>query len=128
MGKRLTTNEETQLLRDTIRQAHEATQAPRAAIKEANALSPALVEKFNDLHKREMHQLSNHINAESNRAAAELNIAVEAARQEVIPQLMLADLVLDPDAGVVRVLFNGGRFDDQQPVPYPNHQPPGDTQ
>lgn len=122
MGKRLTASEETRLLQDTIRLAHEATQALNDAIRQANALTPALVQEFEETHHRELAQLSNHMTAEGNRAAADLNASVDAARAEILRQLTAAELILDKDHDVVRLLFNRGRFDDQVPMPFPNHE------
>lgn len=117
MGRKPELTEEEKRLKDLIRQAHEATQALWDAISVASKLTPALVAEFEAHHRREMQQLSDHLNAEHNRLAADMNAAVREARVEIIRQLGIAELVLDADNNQARLLFNGGRFDDQVPPP-----------
>lgn len=125
MGKRLTASEETQLLRDTIREAHEATQELRAVIREAGLLAPRLVADFEAVHHREVAQLSNHFQDEINHQSAELNASVQHARHEILTQLTTAEMILDRANGTVRLLFGGGKFDDQVPLPHPQHNQTG---
>jgi len=120
MGKRLTASEETALLLDTIRQAHEATQALWDAVKAARMLQPDLIEKFQAIAENEIRQLSNHLQNCSNKAAAELNASVTVARQEIINQLAVAELVLDKQDNTARLLFNAGTFATDTPLPYPH--------
>lgn len=123
MGKRLTASEETALLQDTVRAAHEATQGLRAAIREANQLAPTLVSEFERIHAREVEQLSNHFTSESNRHAAALNADVHRAKEMIFNQIMSGELVLDPDTGVITLRLGTARFDQDVPPPYPNREP-----
>lgn len=122
MGRKPELTTEERLLKDLIRLAHEAAQELRAVIREAQSLAPALTAEFEAHHQREMALLSNHMTAEGNRAAADLNAAVGAARDEVLRQLTTAEMIIDKEANTVRLLFNSGRFHDQVPPPFPNHQ------
>lgn len=117
MGHRLTPAEEAQVLRDLIREAHEAMQGLNQAIKEARALQPSLIAQFEQTHQREMQLLQNHMTAEQNHASADLNQAVSTARDEICRQLTMQEMILDHSGGVVKVLFSGRRFDDQVTPP-----------
>lgn len=117
MGRKPDLTEEEQRLKDLIREAHEAAQHLWDAISVASKLTPTLVAEFEAHHKREMQQLSDHLNAEANRIAADMNAAVAEARLEIIRQLGIAELVLDANNNKATLLFNGGRFDDQVPPP-----------
>lgn len=121
MGHRLTASEETQLLRDTIREAHEAAQQLLGAIREARQLAPSLVEQFEELHHRELAQLSNHMTEEGNRAAAALNESVRVARDEIVRQLTVAEFRYDAASGYVRLGFSDGKFDDHVQPPFPEY-------
>lgn len=123
MGHRLSASEETELLRATVREAHAALSALRTEIRAAERIAPSLVQEFEKLHQREMEQLSNHMTAEGNRAAADLNTRVNEARDWILYQLTAQDLVLDPENRTVRLGFRAGRFDDQVPPPYPHRKP-----
>src|SRR6267154_1317935 len=102
MGRKLTPDEEHQALKAIIREGHEVIQALHAAIREARVLEPGLVARFEELHLREMQQLSDHMNAEHNRISAELNTAVGEARQEILHQLTPVELDLDKDGRTAR--------------------------
>lgn len=117
MGRKLTASEETRLLQDTIRQGHELLAGLRTALREAGQLAPDLVDAFERHHQREMQQLSDHLNREGNRMAAELNASVHTARQEIIRQLAFAELIIDPKSDTVKIKFSADRFDDQVPPP-----------
>lgn len=117
MGHKLTADGEAKLLRDLIREAHEATQALNQAIRQARQLAPGLVAEFEQLHRTEMQLLQNHLTAEQNRASADLNQAVEDARDQICEQLTAQEMILDHRAGVMRVIFTGKRFDDQVTPP-----------
>jgi len=123
VGHRLTTAEETRLLRDTVREAHETLKDLRAAIREARTLTTEMVSEFERIHAREIEQLSNHMAAESNRHAAQLNVEVARAKDMIFKQIMAGELIIDPLAGAVRLRFGDWKFDDQQPPPYPNTPP-----
>ena len=119
MGRQPTPSEEVQQLRQATREAHEAAQELRAAIREARALEPGLIAQFEAIHQREVQQLSNHFNEESNRHAAQLNADIERAKDMIMNDIMSGELVLSADKREVRLKLGAYRFDDQQPPPYP---------
>ena len=123
MGHRPTASEEVQQLRQATREAHEAAQELRAAIREARALEPGLIAQFEAIHQREVRQLSNHFNEESNRHAAALNAEVEHAKDMIMNDIMSGELVLSADKREVRLKLGNRRFDDRQPPPYPQVTP-----
>lgn len=127
MGHKPTPAEEIELLRETIRDAHAAIKDLRAEIRRADRLAPQLVEAFEQLHEREIEQLSNHMTAEANRQSALLNESVSQARQWILQQLTAQELVLDPANGVVLLNFPNRPLDDDVPLPYPQHQTKEDT-
>ena len=122
MGKRLTASEETALLQATVREAHEATQALRAAIKDVKELGVTLVGDFERIHATEIKQLSNFFTEESNRASADLNTAIEQARKMITDQIMAGKAVFDADRREVVISFGAGAFDSAVPLPFPNEQ------
>ena len=122
MGRKVDLTPEEQRLKDLVREAHEAAQHLWDAISVASKLAPTLVAEFEATHHREMAQLSNHMTSEGNRAATDLNAAVEVARGMILSQLAAQELVLDPATNTIRLQFNDLRFDDQVPPPFPNHQ------
>lgn len=128
MGKRLTASEETALLQETIRAAHEATQGLREAIREAKELGTQLVRDFEHIHATEIKQLSNFFTEESNRHAADLNTAVERARGMINDKIMTGAAVFDPHTMTVAITWGGGKFADDQPPPYPDVAQKEDTQ
>ena len=123
MGHRLTASEEVQLLRQATREAHEAAQELRGVIREARALEPGLVAQFEAVHQREIQQLSNYFTEESNQQSANLNAAVEQARETITNQLMTGEATIDRHSGMITIRFGPGKFDDQVPPPYPHATP-----
>jgi len=119
MGKTLTPEQEAEQLRAIIREAHEVLGDLRRTIKEASTLVTRMISGFEQLHAREMAQLSNHLQAEANRAAAQLEEEVQTAQQYILKRLTAADLTLDLHEGVAVLHFPAGMFDDQIPAPYP---------
>ena len=119
MGRKLSASEETELLRQVTREAHEATQALRAAIRDARALAPQLVSEFEAVHTREIQQLSNYFTEESNRCSADLNAHVERAREMINDQIMAGKAVFDRNTSTVTISWGPGAFDAQVPIPYP---------
>lgn len=128
MGRKPTPSEEVQQLRQATREAHEATQALNAALKEAGLLAPRLVADFEATHRREISQLSNFFTEESNRAAADLNAAVEQARTMIANEIMAGEAVFDRDTMTVSIKWGGMAFDSQVPLPFPNEQTWKDSQ
>lgn len=122
MGKRLTASEETALLQATVREAHEATQALRVAIKDAKELGLMLVSEFERIHATEIKQLSNFFTKESNRVSADLNTRIEQARKMITDQIMAGKAVFDADRREVVISFGPYAFDSAVPPPYPNEQ------
>lgn len=119
MGKPLSASEETRLLKDTIREAHEATQALWTAISVASKLTPDLVGQFEAAHTREVHLLSNYFQSEMNRQAAELNAAIEQAKEIIKNQIMAGEAIFDRHTSTVTIKFGAGVFDAAIPMPYP---------
>lgn len=117
MGRKLTTSEETRLLQDIIRQAHEATKALNAAIKQANALHPTLTAQLEAHVNQEMKSLSDHVKTEQAKAVRYLNESVTYARDQITRQMIASELQLDLDAGVARLIFPHPLFDDQVSTP-----------
>jgi hypothetical protein len=121
MGKRLSASEETALLADTIRAAHEKTQELNAAIRDAKTLAHTLVADFERIHRTEIEQLSNHLTSEANRNCAQLNREVETATQIILNHLVTLKPRIDADNGVIYLETDSLLFNDQQPLPYPQH-------
>lgn len=121
MGRTLTPAEETELLRDTIRAAHETIKDLRKAIREAALLSDHLIARFETTANNQIRQLANWIQAEMNRHAASLNTDVAGARQEIVNQLAATYLEYDQDTGRIKLLFPAGAFDENVPLPHPDH-------
>ena len=126
MGHHPSASEEVQQLRQATREAHEAMQDLLAAIREARALAPSLVDEFQRIHTGEIRQLSNYFTSESNRQAASLNADIRHAREMIFNQIMAGELVLDPVRNVVFLRLGDVAFDDHQPVPYPTIPPKED--
>lgn len=123
MGHKLTASEETALLQRVTREAHEATRAARQATREARQLADQLVSDFEAIHAREIQQLSNYFTEESNRHAASLNADVERARAMIFEEIMAGTLVLNPLTGELSLRWGDVRFDERQPLPYPQTPP-----
>lgn len=119
MGHRLTASEEVQQLRQATREAHEAAQELKAAIREAKALESGLIAQFEAIHRREIELLSNHFTEESNRHAAALNADIKRAKDMIMNDIMSGELVLSADKREVRLKLGNYRFDEHQPIPYP---------
>lgn len=119
MGHRPSANDEVQLLRQATREAHEAAQQLKDVIREAKLLAVTLVEQFEEIHHREIRQLSNYFTEESNRHAASLNRDVERARDMIFQEIMSGELVLDRSSMTARIRFGGTAFADHEPPPFP---------
>lgn len=122
MPRTLTTEQEIQLLKDTIRQGHELLQALNDAIKQARKLQPDLVDRFEQTHHQEIAQLSNLFTTESNRLSADLNRQVNEAREMIMNYLMSGEARFDRTTETVTIKWSAARFDDQVPLPYPKEQ------
>lgn len=122
MPRKYPLTEEEQRLKNLIRQAHEAVQALNAAVREASKLEPKLVSEFQQIHHREIKQLSNYLVDEGNRQSAILNAEVERARREIHDQIMSGAAVFDRETETVTITWGPGKFDSNMPLPYP-HEP-----
>lgn len=120
MGRKPVLTDEEQRLRQATREAHEAAQELRAAIREARSLEPLVVSHFEEVHRREIEQLSNYFTEESNRHAASLNADVERAREMINEQIMSGKAVFDRHTGTVTISWGPGAFDANAPLPYPH--------
>lgn len=118
MGRKLTASEETRLLQDTVRAAHEALAALNAAIKQANQLQPTLVAEFEQRHQQETRQLTRFLQAEMNRHAAALNTDVDRARKQIVTALAASQLEYNEQDGTISLLFPNVRFNDNVPLPH----------
>jgi hypothetical protein len=127
MGRKPVLTDEEQRLRQATREAHEAAQELRAAIKEARSLEPLVVAHFEEVHRREIEQLSNYFTEESNRHAAALNADVERAREMINEQIMSGKAVFDRHTSTVTISWGPGAFDDSAPLPYPHVAQKEDT-
>lgn len=128
MGHRPSASEEVQQLRQATREAHEAMRDLLAAIREARALEPGLIAQFEAVHQREIRQLSNYFTEESNQQSANLNAAVERAREIITNQIMSGEATIDRHTSMITIRFGPGKFDDQVPPPYPHATPKEDHQ
>lgn len=100
-------------LRELIREAHGAAKDLRAVIKEARQVGPSLARECEqaarDAASAEIQQFNTRLQADMDRAARDLNRAVDAARRQVLAQLTVTSLSLDETG--VRAEFAGNLFD-----------------
>lgn len=115
--------EEMRIIRDVIREAHEAVKDLRNAIRDANRLAPTLTDRFREHADREIGELDNHLQAIINDQSTQLNAAVKTARDAIIKHLLITEMVLDPDTQRVSFHFPPIRFADDTPPPRPDVQP-----
>lgn len=121
MGRTRSTNEETRILQDTVRAAHEATKDLNAAIKVALALAPTLISEFEAVHQRETKLLVAFLEKQADDLASTLNIDVTNAREEILRQLSISEMVVDKETGALRIRFNGTRFTTSNKVQLTKH-------
>lgn len=106
-------------LRELIRDAHAAVKDLRAAIRDTEHTRAQLAAEFHAAATEEIERVANHMQAASNEHARDLNIAVEAARQEIAARLFDARIEYDEAAGNFRIVIPGARFIEDTPAPYP---------
>lgn len=123
MGRRLTAAEETQLLKDAVREAHEAMQGLADLLRQARELAANLTADYQAYHDREIKELANALATEQNQAARDLNASVERARIMIKNQIMAGEARFDADTRTVVIRFGDGCFDDRVPPPYPEVAP-----
>lgn len=119
MGHRLTPSEEAQQIRQATREAHEAAQQLKDLLKEARLLTATLTTEYQAYHDREIKELGNALAIEHNQASADLNTAIEQARIMIVNQIMTGSAVFDRSTSTVTISWGAGKFDDHQPLPYP---------
>lgn len=109
--------------RDTAEQLREATRDAHAAIKDLQAVIRAARQTAEELAERYMARVeaehraaTEFLQAEQNKHAADLNVAVDAARDAIMQALTLAELTPDPEFRTLKVKFKGGRFDENAEV------------
>lgn len=123
MGHRTTPTEEEQRLRQATREAHEAMAGLRDLLREARALSATLTRDYQAYHDQEIKALANALAIEQNQVSADLNASIEKARIMIRDQIMAGEAVFDRETSTVRISFGPGKFDDNQPLPYPEVTP-----
>lgn len=123
MTRRPELSEEEQRLRQATREAHEAMKGLRDAIREACHLAANLTADYQAYHDREMKQLANALTTEQNQVSRDLNASIEHARIMIRDQIMTGEAVFDRHTSKVTIRFGAGKFDDNQPFPYPEVTP-----
>lgn len=103
-------------LRELIRQVHAAIKDGRGLLKELRRERDGIIESARAAAQQaavtEMRRFEKHIQGEMDRAARDLNRAVDAARHQVVRQLTVSSLEENPDGPGLRVTFAGNLFDD----------------
>jgi hypothetical protein len=114
-------------LREVVRDAHCAIKDLRAAIKEARQVADdaarAAEARAAAAAAAEMKRWESHIQGEMNRQAAELNLAIAAARDHIalslMPRIAEVDLTDSEEPARLRIAFVGGGFDADIPTGRP---------
>jgi hypothetical protein len=94
-------------LRDLTRDAHAAAKDLRAAIREARALVAGLDGMIETRINDRIAELNQHVRADAQRYAAELNAGIVIAKRAIIDALTLAEIIPDDDFKTMRVRFKG---------------------
>jgi F0F1-type ATP synthase membrane subunit b/b' len=106
--------DEQEKLRELTRAAHEAAKDLRAALTEyrqaAAAIKQDLIEALDAVGEKKLDQWADDWQKALNQAAADLNDSVDKARDHVVHQLTLSDLVPNEDGKTFRISFAGGMF------------------
>lgn len=111
-------------LRGLIRDAHAAVKDLRAAIRETGQLRAQLAAQFEESANQAIGELANHLQRVANEQAADLNAHVEEARAEVARHLFDARIKYDETADNFVVVFQGAKFIEDTPAPYPERMAP----
>lgn len=106
-------------LRGLIRDAHAAVKDLRAAIRETEHTRAQLAARFEESANDAIGELANHLQVIANEYSAGLNANVEAARHEIAQHLFDARIKYDEAADNFVVVFQGARFQEDTPAPYP---------
>jgi hypothetical protein len=128
MGKQLTPEQETEILKQTIREAHEAIKDLANLVRQAQAFTRHLLTDYQDYHDREMKQLANALTVEYNQVSHDLNISIDHAKQMIMKQIMSGEAVFDAATSTVAIRWGLGAFDENVPLPYPDALPKETTQ
>lgn len=110
MGKKLTPAEEAEVLREVTREAHGVLKDLTAALKEAKALAPKLIQEFEATHRREIDQLNKHMAAEIRRCADTINSGTKEAREFIVNYLMAGTATIDSHTGQAIISWNPGEI------------------
>ena len=96
-------------LRALIRESHEAikdlTKLLREYKKAAADGTKAAGERAHDAADKKLREFFDHLQAESNHNAAELNKSVERAKDHVMKRLLIARMEIDKDSDMARFYF-----------------------
>ena len=111
-------------LRGLIRDAHAAVKDLRAAMREAAQLGDCLAARFEDIANREVMDMANQLQQQANDLTASLNASVEATRDEIARRLFDARIQYDQAADNFVIVFQGAKFVDNEPLPYPERMTP----
>lgn len=123
MNRRATLTEEEQRLRQATREAHEAMAGLRDLLRQTRTLAATLTRDYQAYHDQELKSLANALVIEHNQVSADLNDSIEQARIMIRDQIMAGEAVFDRETSTVRISFGPGKFDDNQPLPYPEVTP-----
>lgn len=115
---------EAEQLRGVIRDAHAAIKDLRGAMRQAAQLAAAMTADFEDIAAREVKDMANQLQAAANDYAAALNASVETARREIAQHLFDARIKYDEAADNFVVVFQGAKFIEDAPPPYPERITP----
>ena len=111
-------------LRGLIRDAHAAVKDLRAAIRDTGQLRAQLTDRFEAAANDAIAELANHLQTIANGYSAGLNANVEAAREEIARHLFDARIRYDETADNFVVVFQGAKFIEDTPAPYPERMAP----
>lgn len=106
-------------LRGVIRDAHAAVKDLRAAIRDARQLGASLAADMERIANGEVMDMANQLQRMANGYSAQLNAQVETARNEIAQHLFDARIEYDKAADNFVVVFQGARFTEDTPPPYP---------
>lgn len=115
---------EAEELRGLIRDAHAAVKDLRAAMREARQLGAGLAGDFEVIANSEVMDMANQVQQLANEMTVSLNASVEAARLEIVQRLGDARIQYDKAADNFVVVFQGAKFTEGTPLPYPERMTP----
>lgn len=115
-------------LRETVREAHAALKDMERVLREyrenAATTMADIGEAAAQVAAAELRRYGEHLQAEMNAQAVNLNRAVDEARHHIVTQLTLAYIEPDPEVrGRLRFVFTGAPFDEDPTGTGPEHTP-----